>query len=199
MFVLNNTTRLQVGKPWTDKNGTQHPGNWSTWSKDVRESHGIVEVAEDAKPDSRFYVVGDLGLDGKWTARLKNLDDTKDGDKIVSYGVRNVWISKTKEKANTLLAPSDWQVIAKAERDRAIDSDIATYRDAVIKKCAEIEAAIIACKDMDEFKALFSAQVKITTVKETVTAVDGSKEERDVEKEEVIGPALINDWPEQVS
>ena len=50
--------------------------------------------------------------------------------------------AKTKKTANSLLAPTDWQVIAKAERDRAIDSNVATYRSAVIAKCAAIEKYI---------------------------------------------------------
>ena len=179
MFVLNNTTRLRPGQPWTDKNGTQHPGNWSTWSKETLESYGIVEVAEDPKPDSTFYWVGQLGLDGKWTSTLRDLDDRKDGDDILSYGVKTEWIAKTKETANSLLAPTDWQVIAKAERDRAVDSDIATYRAEVIKKCAAIEAAITACKDMDEFRALFNPPVDS----------DGKP----------TGNPPIHDWPELVS
>ena len=179
MFVLNNTTRLTAGKPWTDQNGTQHPANWSTWSKETLESYGIVEVAEDPKPDTRFYSVGQLGLDGKWEATLRKLDDTTEGDDIIAYGVKTQWIAQTKETANTLLAPSDWQVIAKAERDRAIDSDIATYRANVVKKCTEIEAAITACKNMEDFKALFDQPINS----------DGN----------TTGNAPIYDWPEQVS
>jgi len=179
MFVLNNTTRLTAGKPWTDKNGTQHPSNWSTWSKETLETYGIVEVEEDPKPDSRFYAVGQLGLDGKWESTLLKLDDTTEDDDIVAYGVKSTWIAKTKETANSLLAPTDWQVIAKAERDRAIDSDVATFRAAVVTKCTEIEAAITACKDMEDFKALFNTPVDSDGVP--------------------TGNAPIHDWPEQVS
>ena len=182
MFVLNGTTRLSIGKPWTDKNGTQHPGNWSTWSKETLESHGIVEVAEDPRPDSRFYFVGDQGLDGKWTSKLRNLEDeteTVEGVKLTTIGIKTQWIARTKETANSLLAPTDWQVIAKAERDRAVDSDVATYRAEVIKKCAAIEAAITACKDMNEFRALFNPPVDS----------DGKSG----------GNPPIHDWPELVS
>ena len=53
------------------------------------------------------------------------------------------------------MAPTDWQVIAKSERARDIDSDVATYRAAVISKCASIETAITNAADLDAFKALF--------------------------------------------
>ena len=51
------------------------------------------------------------------------------------------------------------QVIAKAERNRTIDSDVVTYRAAVITKCDEIETAIKACSDLDAFKKLFDSPV----------------------------------------
>jgi len=179
MYVLNKTTRLQAGQPWTDKNGTQHPSNWANWSKDVLEAYGIEEIQEDPRPDDRFYSVSSMGLDGKWSSVLKNLDDIKDGDEVRSIGVKTEWILKTKQTANALLAPSDWQVIAKAERDRSIDSDIATYRAAVITKCTAIEAAITSCKEMADFRKLFD------------TPVDSDGK--------ATGNPPINDWPEQVS
>jgi len=155
MFVLNNTKELKPGKTWIDDNGVQHPSNWaSVWSDDVKASYGIKEVAVQAKPDSKFYWVGQRSLDGSWSSTPKNIDDVKevdkdgnavldaDGNQVITLGLKSQWIAKTKETANNLLAPTDWQVIAKAERDRAIDSDVATYRAAVITKCAAIEKAI---------------------------------------------------------
>ena len=155
MFVLNNTKELKPGKSWKDDNGVQHPGNWaSVWSDDVKASYGIKEVNVQAKPDSKFYWVGQRSLDGSWSSTPKNIDDVKevdkdgnavldaDGNQVITLGLKSQWIAKTKETANNLLAPTDWQVIAKAERDRAIDSDVATYRAAVITKCAAIEKAI---------------------------------------------------------
>jgi hypothetical protein len=78
---------------------------------------------------------------------------------VTTLGLKSQWIAKTKETANSLLAPTDWQVIAKSERDREVDSDVATYRAAVITKCATIETAITNAADLDAFKALFNAPV----------------------------------------
>ena len=146
MFVLNNTKELKPGKTWIDDNGVQHPGNWaSVWSDNVKASYGIKEVGIQTKPDNKFYWVSGPHIDGTWTSTAKNLDDvtkTVDGVSTTTIGLKSQWITKTKETANSLLAPTDWQVIAKAERDRAIDSDVATYRAAVIVKCAAIEKAI---------------------------------------------------------
>ena len=147
MYVLNGTKELKPGKTWTDDNGVQHPSNWaSVWSDDVKASYGIKKVTIQAKPDSMFYQVNGPALDGSWTSTAKNIDDVTvtnfDGEKITTLGLKSQWIARTKETANNLLAPTDWQVIAKVERDRAIDSDVATYRAAVITACAAIEKAI---------------------------------------------------------
>ena len=155
MFVLNNTKELKPGKTWIDDNGVQHPGNWaSVWSDDVKASYGIKEVVIQAKPDSMFYWVSGPALDGTWSSRPKNIDDVKevdkdgkalldeDGNQLVTKGLKSQWIAIIKKTANGILAPTDWQVIAKAERDRAIDSDVATYRAAVITACTAIEKAI---------------------------------------------------------
>jgi len=151
MFVLNNKTVLQPGKSWKDDNGLTHPSNWATaWSTDEKTAYGIKEVGIQEKPDGMFYSVSGPALDGSWTSTAKNIDDvteTIDGKEFITKGLKSQWLVKTKETANSLLAPTDWQVVAKAERDRAIDSDVATYRAAVIAKCAAIEKAITDITD----------------------------------------------------
>ena len=151
MFVLNNKTVLQPGKSWKDDDGFTHPSNWATaWSADEKTAYGIKEVAVQVKPDGKFYWVSGPALDGTWSSVPRNIDDVKetvDGKEVVIKGLKSQWITKTKEAANNLLAPTDWQVIAKAERDRAIDSNVATYRAAVIAKCAAIEKSITDITD----------------------------------------------------
>ena len=113
----------------------------------------------EPQPDSNFYYSSYNSNEGSWTSTAKNLEDVNEvdsnGNQVVSKGLKSQWIVETKEKANYLLASTDWQVIAKAERDRAIDSDVATYRAAVISKCSAIETAITNAADLDAFKALF--------------------------------------------
>tara|TARA_R100000664_G_C2754980_1_gene142653 strand:+ start:965 stop:1651 length:687 start_codon:yes stop_codon:yes gene_type:complete len=155
MFVLNNTKELKPGKSWVDDNGLQHPSNWaSVWSDDVKASYGIKEVSIQTKPDSKFYWVNGPHIDGTWTSKERSLEDVKevdndgkaildaDGNQVITPGLKSQWVNRIKEKANGLLAPTDWQVIAKAERDRAVDSDVATYRAAVITACTAIRKSI---------------------------------------------------------
>tara|TARA_R100000781_G_scaffold112671_1_gene80115 strand:+ start:620 stop:1264 length:645 start_codon:yes stop_codon:yes gene_type:complete len=148
MFVLNDKTVLQPGKSWKDDDGLQHPSNWATaWSTDEKTARGIKEVAEEIRPDDKFYRVTGFDLNGKWSSSPKDLEDIKESGVVVSIGLKNQWIEKTKKTANNLLADTDWQVIAKAERDRAIDSDVATYRAAVITACTAIRKSITDITD----------------------------------------------------
>ena len=147
------TTNAKVDEPLFDEGG---------------QKLFIREVVQQAKPDDKFYY-SSYNIDGSWTSTAKNLDDVNevdddgnarldaDGNQLVTKGLKSQWIAKTKETANKLLAPTDWQVITKSERDREVDSDVATYRAAVISKCASIETAITNAADLDAFKALFVA------------------------------------------
>jgi len=226
MYVLNGTKELKPGKTWTDDNGVQHPGNWaSVWSNDVKASYGIKEVVIQPKPDSMFYWVGQKSLDGSWSSRPKNTDDVKevdkdgkafldeDGNQLITKGLKSQWIAITKKTANGLLAPTDWQVIAKAERDRAIDSNVATYRAAVITACTAIEKAITDITDTaipsgyDAAKSKgeddrTDAEKKIVSDYETEVATKFAafKALFDVSVDSnglPTGNAPIHDWPEE--
>ena len=188
MYVLNGQKILNPGRAWTDAHGIKHPANWATaWPSNLKESMGIVDVQESPKPDSKFYFISSQNLDGTWDAVLKNLDDVDevdadgnpilddDGNQLVTLGLKSQYIAATKQTANSLLESSDWQVVAKYERDRDIDANVATYRAAVITKCGEIEAAITACANMDAFRAMF----------ETPVDSDG----------DATGNPPISDWP----
>ena len=224
MYVLNGTKELKPGKTWTDDNGVQHPGNWaSVWSDDVKASYGIKEVIVQSKPDDKFYWVGQRSLDGSWSSTPKNIDDVKevdedgnavldeDGNQVITLGLKSQWIAKTKEIANSLLSPTDWQVIAKVERDRAINSDVATYRAAVITACTAIEKAITDITDTvipsgynaaKENPEPTDAEKKIISVYETEVATKFATFkalfDTPVDSDgKPTGNAPINDWPKK--
>ena len=224
MYVLNGTKELKPGQTWTDDNGVQHPGNWaSVWSNDVKASYGIKEVIVQSKPDDKFYWVGQRSLDGSWSSTPKNIDDVKevdedgnavldaDGNQLVTKGLKSQWIVRTKKTANSLLSATDWQVIAKAERDRAIDSNVSTYRAAVITACTAIEKAITDITDTvipsgynaaKENPEPTDAEKKIISDYETEVATKFAafKKLFDVPVDndgKPTGNAPIHDWPEE--
>ena len=151
---------LKEGKAWNDDT-YQHPYNWaSSWSADDKKTFGLTwEDDEDLSYDDRFY----------WSKGVeKKLDDedAKDTDgnqlfeddgktKRINEGLKTIWIRQTKETSNNLLSKWDWQIIRKTEKDKAIDSNVATYRNAVRSACDKIEKSINDCKSLSEFKKLF--------------------------------------------
>ena len=187
MFRTSDGQVIRAGRSWS-QDGVTHPRNWHIWSADYKASLGITEIIEEPHPDSKFYKWSQ-NEDGSYNQTEKSLSDVPgvddngnavtdaDGNQIMYDGLKTVWINKTKTTANTLLAPTDWQVIAKAERDRAIDEAVATYRAAVISACAAIEAAITGAANMAAFQALFDIPVD----------EDGNP----------TGNQPVHDWPEQ--
>jgi hypothetical protein len=129
MFLLDGKT-LTVDTAFTH-NGIQYPANWLRHTTlEEKQAIGITEVAEQQRPDDRFYWVADSN-DGTYNAIPKDLDVLKETN-----------TSQVQQTAYTLLAPSDWQVIRKYERDIAIDANTATFRADVITECTRLVGAI---------------------------------------------------------
>ncbi len=160
MAWLYNGRTLKVGKSWTDDNGYKHPYNWATaWSAEDKEQWGVTWQDDlDISYDKRFYRSRDVErslTDVNVVDEDNNPILDQDGNQIVTKGLKTIWIEKTKESANSLLAKSDWYVVRKSEKSTAIPSEITTYRDAVRNATGTIETAINACADLDAFKLLF--------------------------------------------
>ena len=161
----HNGIIIKEGKSWSD--GTyKHPYYWaSAWSNEDKKKFKLVwEEEKDTSFDNRFYWSKDVE---------KKLDDedVKDADgkqlyepdgktKVINEGLKTIWIRQTKQTANNYLSKWDWQIVRKAEKDKAIDSDVATYRDSVRSACDKIEKAITDCKTLADFKKLFDTPMK---------------------------------------
>ena len=160
-------TTVQIGKSWVDDNNIRHPSNWNIWTDAYKKSMGLTWEDPPSIPtpyDDRFY----LGRDDKGNLREKSLTDVNvvdldgkalidpnTGKQMVDLGLKSVWIAKTKEKTNNLLARTDWMVVRKSEKGTAIPTATATYRDKVRTACDTIETKINNCSNLTEFKALF--------------------------------------------
>ena len=104
MLVLDGKT-LQYDRPFSH-DGINYPANWlrlTTLAE--KEAIGIVEQPDSFTPtyDQRFW----WGVDNP-----KNIDDLK-----------TLWKNKTSETANSLLVPTDWYAIRKADTGVAIPTD----------------------------------------------------------------------------
>tara|TARA_R100001510_G_C7644960_1_gene202365 strand:+ start:1439 stop:1990 length:552 start_codon:yes stop_codon:yes gene_type:complete len=161
----HNGITIKEGKSWSD--GTyKHPYNWATaWSDADKKNFKLTwEDEEDTNFDNRFYIA-------KGIEKKLDDEDAKDADgkqlyeedgktKLINEGLKTIWIRQTKQTTNALLSKWDWQIVRKAEKDKAIDSDVATYRDAVRSACDKIEKSITDCKTLAEFMKLFDAPIK---------------------------------------
>ena len=159
-----------AGKAWVDDNGIKHPNVWMRWTDAEKKAFGLTwedPPASEAPFDNRFYDgrktdgtlipksltdVNEVDEDGKAL-----LDDG--GKQIVTLGLKSSAIAQAKTDAASLLAPYDWYVTRKAETDKAIPSDVSTYRTAVRTSCANIETAINAVKTHAKFMALYDVPV----------------------------------------
>jgi len=76
-------------------------------------------------------------------------DKEPTGEKEKRYKIADIKASKIaeiKSKAGSLLQPTDWQIIRKAERDIAISSDVATERAGILTEADRLEAEVNAKK-----------------------------------------------------
>ena len=160
-------TIIQEGKAWVGDDNTKYPSVWKRFSDTELKSFGLTWEDPPSIPtpyDERFY----SGRDDKGDLQEKSLTDVNvvdddgkavidpiTGKQTVNLGLKSVWIAKTKEKTNNLLARTDWMVVRKSEKGTAIPTATATYRDKVRTACDTIETKINNCSNLTEFKALF--------------------------------------------
>jgi hypothetical protein len=115
----------------------QYPANWLRLaSPEERAAIGITEVADPVRADDRFYWNGDLAM-------------PKDVDQI-----KAMLIAQVKQTAGSLLAPTDWMVIRKVERDVDIPASVSDYRAAVVNASGSNEAAIESSSTTAELAGL---------------------------------------------
>ena len=87
---------------------------------------GVMELQKNLQIQIKLMKKGDPILD-------------ENGKQVVLLGVKSVLKAQEKATAGSLLAPTDWYIVRKAEKNIAIPSDITTYRDAVRTACDKRE------------------------------------------------------------
>jgi hypothetical protein len=171
---------IRAGKSWRDNDGVQHPSSWMRWSEETKAAKGLVWEDDPASFDKRFY----------WSAGVaKSLDDVnevdengnplmQDGQQLVTKGLKTNAIELVKRQAGDKLAETDWMVIKASEvSGYSLPTEVAAARAAIRTASNNIEAAILAASDLDQFMALYD-----------VPMIDDMP----------TGNAPINDWPETI-
>ena len=99
----------------------------------------------DSDNDVFTYSVSDI--DYTTTYEVKDEEGELTGETLPNYdidGKKLDLIRSVKEEANTLLSPTDWYILRKAERDVDVPSNVATERGSIITKAAGFETEINA-------------------------------------------------------
>ena len=110
MFIFNGHP-LSPDSAFTDPaTGTQYPANFLRLSSPAeRAAIGITEELDPAWYDQRFYFGPEL---------------PKDHTQLVEQ-----WVAQTRTTANTLLAPTNWQVIREADNGKPMGAGVKAERE----------------------------------------------------------------------
>ena len=132
-----------------------------------------VKAADRALEDvNEVWTQGDI--DGGYAPDGTSANDPKldkDGNQVVTRGLKYNAIQKVKAKQAGYLAETDWYIIRKADAGTAIPSNIQTWRNAIRSDATAIETAITNATDMDAFIALHTDTYKTVDGKQVVDVV----------------------------
>ena len=145
--------KLRQGRPFTDSNGTQYPGNWLKLTSDEEKAAvGITWEADPAPFDSKYYYSA---------GNPRPVDDGTDEDGNEYTGLKTGFVAEQAMIAGQILSNTDWYAVRKAETSKAIPAAIKTYRAAVRTACDARQAQIAAVSTTEELEALMKAPDKV--------------------------------------
>lgn len=135
MFILGNQV-LHVDQAFTGLDGTQYPMNWLRLTTlEEKQAIGIQEVPDPVRPDDRFYYV-----DGNGIGTPRDLAVLK-----------SEWASRINDIAYSMLAPTDWYVVRKAEGGADVPADVSAFRAAVRSAANQNQVTLNNAADFDTF------------------------------------------------
>ena len=167
----HNGRTIKEGKAWVSDSGVKHPSVWMRWSSSEKTNNGLTweePPASETPFDNRFYWgrQTDGTLIERSLADVNEVDsdgnaiiDPRTNQQVVTFGLKSIWITQTKQTANDLLSKTDWMVSRKSEKGTAIPDATQTYRDSVRTACNTIETKINNCSNLTQFMALFDTPV----------------------------------------
>ncbi len=132
--------------------------------------HGVFEIVDGEQKDQRFYwvtpdsyQVGDGVVTRTYVNTAKALEDvteTPEGqtEPVTTRGLKYNYLQQIKTTANSNLAPTDWMVIRKVERDVAIPTDVTTYRVGVITEYNRLKTAIEGTNSVEDLITVVGSQ-----------------------------------------
>ena len=166
-YTLDGKT-LRVGRPFTGTDGTQYPGNWLGLSSDAeKEAIGIVITVELPDYDSRFW----FGYDSDDNLIPRQFEDIGPDpvSGVTTTGLRTQFEEDQDRSAYGLLAPNDWYVTRKYERNVDIPVGIVSFRSEVIGITTQRQEMILATTDNGQLESLVTGAGTSSIVGYTTT------------------------------
>lgn len=131
---------IRPGRPFKGTDGVSYSQLWdSQLSAEQKTAIGITWEDEPAQVDTLYWASA---------GNPNDLTTTKE-----------TLVNRQKRHAARALSNTDWYVTRKSEKDIAIPSNVATYRDAVRTACTARESEINAASDMTALETLMKAPV----------------------------------------
>jgi hypothetical protein len=147
-----------------------------------KAEHGVFEIVEGEQKDQRFYwvtpdsyQVGDGVVTRTYVNTAKALEDVTETievqvfdestqtmvdttEQVITRGLKYNYLQQIKTSANSQLAPTDWMITRKVERDVAVPTDVATYRAAVITEYNRLKTAIEGTNSVEDLITVVGSQ-----------------------------------------
>jgi hypothetical protein len=166
MFYSNTDGQyIQENTPFII-NGIQYPANWLNHaSPEEKAASGLEEVTVvGERGDDRFFWVAEQ-FNGATITFVNTPKQLQDDTSNNSTGLVTSWVNQINQIANSLLAPTDWMIIRKAERKTAIPADVTTYRNDVVTEANRLTTAIASVTTVEELIEVINGQNWPTTEK----------------------------------
>jgi len=120
----------------------------------LREQLGVTEAPDPEQYDQRFY----WGVGNP--KQLEDVTETPEGatEAMTIKGLKSQWVAQVKDTAGKMLAQTDWYVIRSIDRGVSMPASVAQYREAIVSEANRLEAAIMACIDVEGLIPVVSEQ-----------------------------------------
>ena len=182
--IVKNSQLIEISngnKPITVGDVVHPKDIFKHWTKSELKDIGVYELISGSTPDDKFETATTTSYkidDSKGTVtetinkKDKDLDDLK-----------KTYTTQIQNQAASLLAPTDWMVVRKAEdSSKSIASDVTTFRASVRTESDKIVKAISDCDTLDKLKALFVTEYNEDKSVKTKATMDTLPDDKDIEE-----------------
>jgi hypothetical protein len=141
MAFYLNSNRLPEGVAFTDALGNSYPQNWLNLSTEEEKlAVGITWQPDPVRANDVFY----------WDGDVNNPKDL--------VGLKEQFVTQTKDTAGKLLSQTDWVIIRKSERAVEVPAEVALKRTQIVTEANRLEVDINASTTVEALIEVLNTQ-----------------------------------------